>query len=104
MIHKDQFELLPGPVCGIGPRGLSMLMNVYGVRFGILTLAEMRNLEALPRPFCLVYNQNHWVPMWNKNMHGPYQSRPSLPLASYDVYLDTFFDAAAAFKEPAKKQ
>ena len=94
MIHKVEFESLPGPVCGIGPKGLSMLMNALGVHFGILMLGEMEDLEALPEPFCLVHHDNHWVPMWSKNVHGPYRSRPSLPLAAYDVYLDVFSGAA----------
>ena len=95
MIHKVEFESLPGSVCGVGPKGLAMLMDALGVQFGILTLGDMKDLETLPMPFCLVNHENHWVPMWNKTVHGPYQSRPSLQLAAHDVYLDIFADAAA---------
>ena len=39
------------------------------------------------------YSQ-HWVPMWDKNIAGPFQSKAHLPLQLYDLYLERYLPAA----------
>lgn len=36
----------------------------------------------------------HWVPMWDKNLAGPFQSKAHLPLQLYDLYLERYLPAA----------
>lgn len=64
--------------------------------FGLATLEEVKSTKALPKPFTLANDNNHWVPMWLKSQGEKMESRPWLPLASYDTYLDKFGPAAEA--------
>ena len=93
---KCEDDRRDGPCCGIGPVGLQVLLQHLGRDFGLTTLKDVKRAKALPKPFTLMNDNNHWVPMWLKSHGAKVESRPWLPVASYDLYLGKFEPAAEA--------
>ena len=55
----------------------------------MFALSQMRAVKR-------VHHGQHWVPMWDKNLAGPFQSRAHLPLQAYDLHLERYLPAAEA--------
>ena len=98
LAFKVETDVWEGPTVSIGNRGLQMLMTALGLSFGITTVEEIKRQERLPSPLCLVYHHFHWVPMWQQDFAGPYNSRPWIPKEAYEGFEDPFKEAAHAAK------
>ena len=93
---KCEDDRCPGPVCGIGPRGLEHLRSCLNLDCAFTTLKDVARAQTLPKAFALVNHDNHWVPMWLKTEHPPFASRPWLPETAYDTYIERFGPVAEA--------
>lgn len=96
MVLKAEGDATPGHVCYFGPKATEFFLSSLGLGYGIATVDQLLKERALPKPFTVVYHQQHWVPMWLKTVGGEHKSRPWLPVASYDLYLERYGPAAEA--------
>ena len=90
MVIKAEGGSFPGHVCYLGPKRLQKLVSLLGGDINNSTLEQLQQQCALPKPLTIVHHGQHWVPMWLKVVSDSFQSRPGLPLESYDLHLERY--------------
>ena len=90
MALKAECDSGPGHVCYFGPIATEFFRDALGLGCMITSTDELSMTGRLSKPLAVVHHGQHWVPMWSKSVFGPFQSRPTLPLHCYDLYVERY--------------
>ena len=90
MALKAECDSGPGHVCYFGPIATEFFRDALGLDCMITSTDELSMTGRLSKPLAVVHHDQHWVPMWSKSVFGPFQSRPTLPLHCYDLYVERY--------------